>query len=112
MKEYVHRAGRCGRVGAVDPGVVTSIVSEGEKESYERVTAELNLKSEEIETINVDTLMRGSDDEEEALAKLQRILDDNFYLLDTKQLNIASLEKALSLEPEIDYDEVSEDEGN
>ena len=112
VKEYVHRAGRCGRVGAVDPGVVTSIVSEGEKESYERVTAELNLKSEEIETINVDTLMRGSDDEEEALAKLQRILDDNFYLLDTKQLNIASLEKALSLEPEIDYDEVSEDEGN
>lgn len=104
-KEYVHRAGRCGRVGAVDPGVVTSIVSDEEKESYENVVDELQIKSEEIETIEVEKMGRGTDDEEEALSQLQRLLDDNFYLLDTKQLNIASLEKALAIEPEVlDYD--------
>jgi superfamily II DNA/RNA helicase len=105
-KEYVHRAGRCGRVGAVDPGVVTSIVSDEEKESYENVVDELQIKSEEIETIEVEKMGRGTDDEEEALSQLQRLLDDNFYLLDTKQLNIASLEKALAIEPEVlDYDD-------
>ena len=114
-KEYVHRAGRCGRVGAVDPGVVTSIVSDEEKESYENVVDELKIKSEEIETIEVEKMGRGTDDEEEALSQLQRLLDDNFYLLDTKQLNIASLEKALAIEPEVlDYgdDEDFDDEEN
>jgi superfamily II DNA/RNA helicase len=116
-KEYVHRAGRCGRVGAVDPGVVTSIVSDEEKESYENVVEELQIKSEEIETIDVEKMGRGTDDEEEALAQLQRLLDDNFYLLDTKQLNIASLEKALAIEPEVldygdgdDFDDEEKDE--
>ena len=116
-KEYVHRAGRCGRVGAVDPGVVTSIVSDEEKESYENVVEELQIKSEEIETIDVEKMGRGTDDEEEALAQLQRLLDDNFYLLDTKQLNIASLEKALAIEPEVldygdgdDFDDKEKDE--
>ena len=58
---------------------------------------------------------RGTDEEEEALAQLQRQLDDTFYLLDTKQLNIASLEKALAIEPEVlDYsdDEDFDDEEN
>ena len=110
-KEYVHRAGRCGRVGAVDPGVVTSIVSDEEKESYENVVDELQIKSEEIETIEVEKMGRGTDDEEEALSQLQRLLDDNFYLLDTKQLNIASLEKALAIEPEVlDYDDEDEED--
>ena len=110
-KEYVHRAGRCGRVGAVDPGVVTSIVSDEEKESYENVVDELQIKSEEIETIEVEKMGRGTDDEEEALSQLQRLLDDNFYLLDTKQLNIASLEKALAIEPEVlDYDNEDEED--
>jgi superfamily II DNA/RNA helicase len=116
-KEYVHRAGRCGRVGAVDPGVVTSIVSDEEKDSYENVVEELQIKSEEIETIDVEKMGRGTDDEEEALAQLQRLLDDNFYLLDTKQLNIASLEKALAIEPEVldygdgdDFDDEEKDE--
>ena len=110
-KEYVHRAGRCGRVGAVDPGVVTSIVSDEEKESYENVIDELQIKSEEIETIEVEKMGRGTDDEEEALSQLQRLLDDNFYLLDTKQLNIASLEKALAIEPEVlDYDDEDEED--
>ena len=110
-KEYVHRAGRCGRVGAVDPGVVTSIVSDEEKESYENVIDELQIKSEEIETIEVEKMGRGTDDEEEALSELQRLLDDNFYLLDTKQLNIASLEKALAIEPEVlDYDDEDEED--
>ena len=111
VKEYVHRAGRCGRVGAVDPGVVTSIVSDEEKESYENVVDELQIKSEEIETIEVEKMGRGTDDEEEALSQLQRLLDDNFYLLDTKQLNIASLEKALAIEPEVlDYDDEDEED--
>ena len=110
-KEYVHRAGRCGRVGAVDPGVVTSIVSDEEKESYENVVDELQIKSEEIETLEVEKMGRGTDDEEEALSQLQRLLDDNFYLLDTKQLNIASLEKALAIEPEVlDYDDEDEED--
>ena len=110
-KEYAHRAGRCGRVGAVDPGVVTSIVSDEEKESYENVVDELQIKSEEIETIEVEKMGRGTDDEEEALSQLQRLLDDNFYLLDTKQLNIASLEKALAIEPEVlDYDNEDEED--
>ena len=110
-KEYVHRVGRCGRVGAVDPGVVTSIVSDEEKESYENVVDELQIKSEEIETIEVEKMGRGTDDEEEALSQLQRLLDDNFYLLDTKQLNIASLEKALAIEPEVlDYDDEDEED--
>lgn len=110
-KEYVHRAGRCGRVGAVDPGVVTSIVSDEEKESYENVVDELQIKSEEIETIEVEKMGRGTDDEEEALSQLQRLLVDNFYLLDTKQLNIASLEKALAIEPEVlDYDDEDEED--
>ena len=110
-KEYVHRAGRCGRVGAVDPGVVTSIVSDEEKESYENVVDELQIKSEEIETIEVEKMGRGTDDEEEALSQLQRLLDDNFYLLDTKQMNIASLEKALAIEPEVlDYDDEDEED--
>ena len=110
-KEYVHRAGRCGRVGAVDPGVVTSIVSDEEKESYENVVDELQIKSEEIETIEVEKMGRGTDVEEEALSQLQRLLDDNFYLLDTKQLNIASLEKALAIEPEVlDYDNEDEED--
>ena len=114
-KEYVHRAGRCGRVGAIDPGVVTSIVSDDEKVSYENVVDELQIKSEEIETIDAEKMGRGTDDEEEALAQLQRLLDDTFYLLDTKQLNIASLEKALAIEPEVlDYgdDEDFDDEEN
>ena len=110
-KEYVHRAGRCGRVGAVDPGAVTSIVSDEEKESYENAVDELQIKSEEIETIEVEKMGRGTDDEEEALSQLQRLLDDNFYLLDTKQLNIASLEKALAIEPEVlDYDDEDEED--
>lgn len=110
-KEYIHRAGRCGRVGAVDPGVVTSIVSDEEKESYENVVDESQIKSEEIETIEVEKMGRGTDDEEEALSQLQRLLDDNFYLLDTKQLNIASLEKALAIEPEVlDYDDEDEED--
>jgi hypothetical protein len=54
---------------------------------------------------------RGTDDEEEALSQLQRLLDDNFYLLDTKQMNIASLEKALAIEPEVlDYDDEDEED--
>ena len=111
VKEYVHRAGRCGRVGAVDPGAVTSIVSDEEKESYENAVDELQIKSEEIETIEVEKMGRGTDDEEEALSQLQRLLDDNFYLLDTKQLNIASLEKALAIEPEVlDYDNEDEED--
>ena len=60
-------------------------------------------------------MARGTADEEEALAQLQRLLDDTFYLLDTKQLNIASLEKALAIEPEVlDYgdDEDFDDEEN
>ena len=110
-KEYIHRAGRCGRVGAVDPGVVTSIVSDEEKESYENVVDESQIKSEEIETIEVEKMGRGTDDEEEALSQLHRLLDDNFYLLDTKQLNIASLEKALAIEPEVlDYDDEDEED--
>ena len=81
------------------------------KKATKNVVDELQIKSEEIETIEVEKMGRGTDDEEEALSQLQRLLDDNFYLLDTKQLNIASLEKALAIEPEVlDYDDEDEED--
>ena len=74
-KEYVHRAEMAGSVPSIQASSRLSFPRE--KESYENVIDELQIKSEEIETIKLKK-WDGYRRREEALSQLQRLLDDNF----------------------------------
>lgn len=47
--DYLHRAGRAGRIGSTVPGTVTTLVAEGELAGWMGVAAELGLELERIE---------------------------------------------------------------
>ena len=83
---YLHRAGRCGRLGATAPGVVTSVVSEDELTTLRQTYVDLEISGviqlEELEAREYET-------EEETQRQL---LDDTFFLIDAQADAINTLE--------------------
>ena len=104
---YLHRAGRCGRLGATTPGVVTSVVSEDEVKSLKQAYVDLEIndfiKLEELPAREYET-------EEETQ---QALLDDLFFLMDTNADTINALEQIYEgedAEVEEDFEDDDEDE--
>jgi len=104
---YLHRAGRCGRLGATTPGVVTSVVSEDEVKALKQAYVDLEIndfiKLEELPAREYET-------EEETQ---QALLDDLFFLMDTNADTINALEQIYEgedAEVEEDFEDDDEEE--
>lgn len=104
---YLHRAGRCGRLGATTPGVVTSVVSEDEVKALKQAYVDLEIndfiKLEELPAREYET-------EEETQ---QALLDDLFFLMDTNADTINALEQIYEgedAEVEEDFEDDDDDE--
>jgi len=54
--EYIHRAGRAGRIGAPVPGTVTTMVTPGELPRLLVIAEHLGIKMEEVEALGPPTL--------------------------------------------------------
>lgn len=104
---YLHRAGRCGRLGATTPGVVTSVVSEDEVKALKQAYIDLEINDfirlEELPAREYET------DEETQ----QALLDDLFFLMDTNADTINALEQIYEGEDaavEEDFDDDDDDD--
>ena len=107
---YLHRAGRCGRLGTMAPGVVTSVVSEDEVKALKQ--AYFNLEINDF--MELDELPpREFETEEETQ---QALLDDLFFLMDTNADVVNALEqifdKSADEDDDDDDDEDEEEEDN
>ena len=101
---YLHRAGRCGRLGAPAPGVVTSVVSEDELTTLRQAYVDLEISGvirlEELEAREYET-------EEETQRQL---LDDTFFLIDAQADAINTLEGIYESEDAVKDDDDDDDE--
>ena len=93
---YLHRAGRCGRLGALTPGMVTSVVSEDELNALKQAYFDLEI----TDTVQLEELpVREYETEEETQASL---LNDLFFLVETNGDIVNALEQI--------YDKSSDDD--
>jgi len=102
---YLHRAGRCGRLGATSPGIVTSVVSEDELATLRQAYVDLEISGvvrlEELEAREYET-------EEETQRQL---LDDTFFLMDAQSDVVNTLESIYESEDAVkDKDDDEDDE--
>lgn len=104
---YLHRAGRCGRLGATTPGVVTSVVSEDEVKALKQAYVDLEIN----EFIKLEELLAREYETEEETQ--QALLDDLFFLMDTNADTINALEQIYEgedAELEEDFEDDDEEE--
>lgn len=89
-KEYLHRAGRAGRIGSTTGGLVTSIVTPQELEALCEITAELGValavEGEQDQGLGLlppqgGAAGEGQGDGQQDLDALKKGLDDIFKLL-------------------------------
>ena len=100
---YLHRAGRCGRLGSTTPGVVTSVVSEDELKALKQAYVDLEIN----EVIELEELpAREFETEEETR---QALLDDLFFLMETNADVVNSLEQIFDKSGDQDEDLYGED---
>ena len=99
---YLHRAGRCGRLGALTPGMVTSVVSEDELNALKQAYFDLEI----TDTVQLEELpARECETEEETQASL---LNDLFFLVQTNGDIVNALEQIYDKSGD---DDESEDDG-
>ena len=101
---YLHRAGRCGRLGTLTPGVVTSVVSEDEVKALKQAYVDLEIN----DVIELEELPPR--EYETAEETQQALLDDLFFLMDTNADVINSLEQIFEKSGTQDEDDDDEEE--
>ena len=131
---YLHRAGRCGRLGATTTGVVTSVVTPEEASTLDQTMVDLEIPSWETleEQVNEPSVVpsRGADSEsandetydserysssspieEEERALTAAALNDLFYLVDAQADAVNALEAVFaSGDAAASWDEDEEDD--
>ncbi|KAF5836126.1 P-loop containing nucleoside triphosphate hydrolase protein [Dunaliella salina] len=78
-KQYLHRAGRAGRVGSTTGGVVTTLVTPAELEHIKAVGQELNITIKEGQ--QPGSILPGEGEISEELEKYRKGLDDLYNLM-------------------------------
>lgn len=105
---YLHRAGRCGRLGTLTPGVVTSVVSEDEVKALKQAYVDLEIN----DVIELEELP--AREYETAEETQQALLDNLFFLMDTNADVVNSLEqifeKSGTQDEDDEEDDIDEDE--
>jgi len=131
---YLHRAGRCGRLGATTTGVVTSVVTPEEASALEQTMVDLEIPSwetleEQVNEPSVSNLGADSEEsandetydserysssspiEEEERALTAAALNDLFYLVDAQADAVNALEAVFaSGDAAASWDEDEEDD--
>lgn len=131
---YLHRAGRCGRLGATSSGVVTSVVTPEEASALEQTMVDLEIPSwetleEQVNEPSVSNLGADSEEsandetydserysssspiEEEERALTAAALNDLFYLVDAQADAVNALEAVFaSGDAAASWDEDEEDD--
>lgn len=131
---YLHRAGRCGRLGATTTGVVTSVVTPEEASALEQTMVDLEIPSWEtleeqvnepsVSNLGADSAESANDEtydserysssspiEEEERALTAAALNDLFYLVDAQADAVNALEAVFaSGDAAASWDEDEEDD--
>ena len=127
---YLHRAGRCGRLGATSSGVVTSVVTPEEGSALDQAMVDLEIQTWETleERVNPPPSTRdaetgGTDGnanvgmneqsfsiEEEERALTAGALNDLFYLVDAQADAVSALEAVFGDSGAASWDEDEEDD--
>jgi superfamily II DNA/RNA helicase len=131
---YLHRAGRCGRLGATTTGVVTSVVTPEEASALDQTMVDLEIPSWEtleeqvnepsVSNLGADSAESANDEtydserysssspiEEEERALTAAALNDLFYLVDAQADAVNALEAVFaSGDAAASWDEDEEDD--
>ena len=113
-KEYVHRAGDAVGLVLLTQAWSHPLFPTMKKSATKTSSTSYESKAKRLKRSTREKNGSRHDDAGGGIGTITKTIDDTFYLLDTKQLNIA-LEKALAIEPEVlDYgdDEDFDDEEN
>lgn len=83
--QYLHRAGRLGRIGADNGGILTTLVSPERVPKLSRIASDLGIRSQKQDVqVSISGLLDAVDGEsdisEEQLDKSKKLLEDVFNL--------------------------------